>query len=92
MQDKHTNENSQLRADGGLPINKIFDKTGTNRVSDLDWGQDEDGRLYAITEQDERTVVRIDAKEGTIEEIGTEEMRDINLERISDSLAAGLGD
>lgn len=47
-----TSNTTRIVTDGGLPISTIFEKTGANRISELEWVEDEQNRLYAYIPAD----------------------------------------
>jgi hypothetical protein len=90
-----TPKEKRIMADGGLPINKIFDQTDANRVSDLEWAQDDDNRLYAISRPagfEQPTLVRVDAQEGTVERVDNAEADKLTLTEVPNQLTANKGD
>lgn len=92
---KIADTNEEVKTDGGFPINKIFKLTEATRVSDLDWAQDSQNRLYAINQKDtfaSANVVRVDAQQATVEKIDNPEYDDLDLEEIPDLLSTTKGD
>lgn len=84
-----TPANPALRADGGNPLGEVFELVDANRVSNLQWAEDDEGHLYALDLgrlEQESTVVAVDVAAGTAEEVDTDELDRAALSPVDDVL------
>jgi len=78
-----------LRADGGNPLGQVFELVDANRVSELRWAEDDDGRLYALERGgpgQESTVVLVDVAAGTAEKVDPDDPTRSALSPVEDVL------